>query len=59
MIDTTNSRSIENLIQYFQRSMKGMKSVEFRIWERSYSKHKGDFKKLEMIQKQMRYLRAP
>jgi predicted Zn-dependent protease len=28
---TTNSRSIENIIKYFQNSMKGMKSFEYRV----------------------------
>ena len=40
-IVTTNSRAIENIISYFKNCMKGMKAVEFRIWERSYVKHKG------------------
>ena len=29
--------------------MKGMKSLEYRIWARSYVKHKGDFMALEKI----------
>ena len=37
--------------------MKGMKSVEYRIWARSYNKHKGDFKSLDRIRNQMRTLR--
>jgi hypothetical protein len=28
---TTNSRAIENIIQYYKNTMKGMKSVEYRI----------------------------
>jgi hypothetical protein len=31
ILDTTNSRAIENIIQYFHKTMKGMKSVEYRI----------------------------
>jgi len=29
--------------------MKGIKSVEYRIWARSYVKHKGDFVTLNKI----------
>ncbi|MCO8751360.1 hypothetical protein KLO70_18325 [Clostridioides difficile] len=31
ILDTTNSRAIENIIEYFQNTMKGMKSVEYKI----------------------------
>lgn len=37
--------------------MKGLKSVEYRIWARSYNKHKGEFFKLDLIRNQMRTLR--
>ena len=30
-IVTTNSRAIENIIDYYHNTMKGMKSVEYRI----------------------------
>jgi hypothetical protein len=56
-LDTTNNRVINNAIEYFRNTLIGMKSVEFRIWERSYFKHKGDFIKLAAIQEQMRNLR--
>lgn len=39
MIDTTNSRAIENVSEYFLNTMKGMKGVEYRIWSRSFNKH--------------------
>jgi hypothetical protein len=54
---TTNSRAIENIINYFKNTMKGMKSVEYRIWSRSYVKHKGDYEKLEKIRSQVRIMR--
>lgn len=38
--------------------MKGMKSVEYRIWARSYSKHKGDFSKLSNIRDIIRKLKT-
>ena len=37
--------------------MKGMKSVEYRIWARSYVKHKGDFDKLCKIRDIIRKLK--
>ena len=37
--------------------MKGMKSVEYRIWSRSYIKHKGDYEKLDKIRSQVRIMR--
>jgi hypothetical protein len=49
ILDTTNSRAIENIIKYFRDTMKGMKSVEYRIWARSYAKHIGDHNKLSKI----------
>jgi len=51
---TTNSRSIENIIKYFNNTMKGMKSFEFRVWARCYVKHKGDFSKLNYIRNNIR-----
>ena len=57
IIDTTNSRAIENIIEYFHNTMKGMKSVEYRIWARSYVKHKGDFYKLCKIRDLIRKLK--
>jgi hypothetical protein len=58
ILDTTNSRAIENIIQYFHKTMKGMKSVEYRIWARSYVKHKGDFNKLSKIRDIIRKLKV-
>ena len=51
---TTNSRSIENIIKYYNNTMKGMKSFEFKIWARCYVKHKGDFIKLNEIRSKIR-----
>lgn len=57
MIDTTNSRAIDNVSKYFFNTMKGMKSVEYRIWSRSFNKHKGDYSQLVKVQKSIRELR--
>ena len=58
ILDTTNSRAIENIIKYFKDTMKGMKSVEYRIWSRSYVKNKGDFIKLSKVRDIIRKLRT-
>ena len=57
-IVTTNSRAIENIIKYYTNTMKGMKSLEFRIWVRAYVKHKGDFLALNRIRNQVRNLKS-
>jgi hypothetical protein len=58
MIDTTNSRAIKNVSEYFFNTMKGMKGVEYRIWSRSFNKHKGNYSQLVKIQKLLRGLRT-
>ena len=60
-VGTTNSKSISNIISYYTNTMKGMKSLEFRIWARSYNKAKTDLKKFEYLTKvrdQMRQIRS-
>lgn len=37
--------------------MKGMKAVEFRIWARSFVKHKGNYEKLSKIRNNVRVMR--
>lgn len=54
---TTNSRAISNIIDYYQNTMKGMKTVEFRIWARTFVKHKGNYDKLLKIRESIRVLR--
>lgn len=51
---TTNSRSIENIIKYFNNTMKGMKSFEYRVWARSYIKYKGNLAKLNEIRNKIK-----
>lgn len=58
ILDTTNSRAIENIINYFHNTMKGMKSVEYRIWARSYAKNKGNYLALSKIRDIIRKLRT-
>lgn len=57
-IVTSNSRAIENIIKYYKNTMKGMKSLEYRIWARSYVKHKGNFVALNKIHNQVRNMKT-
>lgn len=57
-IVTTNSRAIENIIRYFHNTLKGMKSVEYRIWARSYLNDKGNFLKLKKIRDNVRIMKT-
>ena len=58
ILDTTNSRAIDNIINYFKNTMKGMKSAEYRIWAKSYVKYKGNFSKLSEIRIFIKKLRT-
>ena len=57
ILDTTNSRAIENIIIFFKNTMKGVKSLEYRIWARSYTKNKGNYLELYNIRNTIRNLR--
>jgi len=57
MLDTTNSRAIKNISDYFLSTMKGIKGVEYKIWSRSFNKHKGDYYKLVNIKVLLQKLR--
>ena len=57
ILDTTNSRAIENIIIYFKDTMQGVKSLEYKIWARSYNRNKGDYIKLYLIRDMVRKLR--
>lgn len=57
ILDTTNSRAIENIIAFFKDTMKGVKYLEYRIWARCYTKNKGDYSKLLKIRETIRKLR--
>jgi hypothetical protein len=57
IIDTTSNRVVEHLKDYFRGTFVGIKSLQFRIWERSHTKHKGNYMVLLKVQNQMRLLR--
>jgi hypothetical protein len=40
---TYNKTTILHIIDYYRGTMKGMKSLEYRIWSRSFSKKKQDY----------------
>jgi LAGLIDADG endonuclease len=42
-IGTTNSRAIKNIIDYYENTMKGMKSLEYKVWAKSFLKYKGNY----------------
>lgn len=63
-LETTNSRSIEKIRKFFLNKLKGMKSVEYRIWARSLNYKKNNelstnsqVEKLLKVQNQLRKLR--
>lgn len=61
IIETTNRKEIRFLITFYTNTMKGMKSIEFRIWERSFNSKclgKERFEYLLKIQNKIRKLRA-
>jgi hypothetical protein len=57
ILDTTNSRTVENIIAFFKDNLVGMKSVEYKIWARTYVKHKGDYNKLLDVQSRIRMMK--
>jgi hypothetical protein len=54
----SNTNSIHNVIKYFFKTMKGMKSLEYRIWARSFMKDKKDFVQLNKTRDLMRSIRS-
>lgn len=57
ILDTTNSRAVENIIDFFKDTMKGVKSLEYRIWAKYYTMNKGNYDKLYAINSTIRKLR--
>lgn len=57
LLDTTNSRAIENIIDYFSNTMKGMKAVEYKIFARSL-KYKRELTKMTKARDILRKLRT-
>lgn len=58
---TSSLQDIPNIISYFQNTMTGMKSLEYRIWARSFNQMKKGqerFTYLTKVQDQMRRIRS-
>ena len=54
-----DSKDIQYIVKYFHKQLKGMKSLEYRIWARSFSAiDKKDFEYLTKIQNLMRNIRS-
>ena len=46
---TTKAERVEFLVTYYHKTMKGMKSLEYRIWARSFSKeHKNGLRRINV-----------
>ena len=50
---TTNSRAIENLIEFFHNTLKGMKSLQFKLWSKAYYYKNTNRAKVDKIHKIM------
>ena len=60
-VGTTNSNSISKIVSYYFKTMKGMKSLEYRIWARSFNKLESKidrFNYLSKVQNKMRKIRS-
>jgi hypothetical protein len=60
-VKTTRQKDIFRVISYFHKAMKGMKSLEYRIWARSFNKMKigkERFEYLSKVRNQMRQIRS-
>lgn len=62
-VETSKSSRIANIIDYYSNTIKGMKSLEFRIWSRSFKKGEKyraseRYEYLRKIQEQMRNIRS-
>lgn len=55
---TTKTETVQFISTYFFKSMKGMKSLEYRLWSRSFNKRKRGFDYLLKIRKKMRNVRS-
>ena len=54
----TDFKEIQYIVDFFHKKLKGMKSLEYRIWARSFTKKKIDFEYLANIQNLMGNIRS-
>lgn len=57
-VTRSNQEQIRFIIDYFFKTMKGMKSLEYRIWARSFLKVNKSIETMEKYQKMMRDIRS-
>jgi hypothetical protein len=55
---TTKTSSIFHIVQYYHRTIKGIKSLEYRIWARSFMKGKSSYEDLNQVREIMRKIRS-
>ena len=55
---TTKAERVKFLVTYYHKTMKGMKSLEYRIWARSFSKNNKNFESLSKVKNLMRNIRS-
>jgi len=51
-------KDIPQIVEYFHKTMKGMKALEYRIWARSFNSKNKNFDYLLKIQNLMRNIRS-
>jgi len=56
-LDSTSKKSILKAISFFHKKLRGMKSLEFKVWSSSYNKYKNDYQKLEQIREWIRNIK--
>ncbi len=54
----TGNKDIKNIVNYFHKTIKGIKSLEYRIWARSFSKQNKNFEYLTQIRSLIRNIRS-
>ena len=57
-VKSTTIDSNDKISNYFFKTMKGMKALEFRLWSRSFNKRKRGFEYLQAMQRKMRQIRS-
>ncbi len=54
----TGAKDIKAILIYYHNTIKGIKSLEYRIWARSFNDQNKDFEYLKKIQNKMRNIRS-
>ena len=57
-IKVQSVNSIKTVINFYFKTIKGIKSLEYRIWARSFTKFKGDYVYLSKIRNKIRKIRS-